>query len=134
MKDPAAALEAARRAAASAPESEDDLRAVTEREAPFQIRRLAEWAIIAPDEREVYSTRRLGRPITGVKRLLIRLLSQYVDQIGSQQSRFNAQLAAHLVGLEERVRKLEAAADARDGARDATRDAARDATRDTAPE
>lgn len=119
MKDPSAALEAARRAAASAPPSEEDARAASERQAPFQIRRLAEWAIIAPDESKVYSTRRLGQPITGVKRLLIRLLSQYVDQIGSQQSRFNAQLAAHLIGLEERVRKLEAAVDARDDAGEA---------------
>ncbi len=120
MKDPAAALEAARRAAASAPESEDDAWAATERQAPFEIRRLAEWAIIAPDETRVYSTRRLGQPITGVKRLLIRLLSQYIDQIGSQQSRFNAQLAAHLIGLEERVRQLEAAAETRTDARKPT--------------
>ncbi len=112
MKDPAAALDAARRAAALADDSEDDVPAASERQAPFQIRRLAEWAIIAPDERKVYSTRRLGQPITGVKRVLIRLLSQYIDQIGSQQSRFNAQLAAHLIGLEERVRALEAALDA----------------------
>lgn len=114
MRDPAAALEAARRAAASASESEEEEEWIdTEMDAPHQLRRLAEWAIIAPDEREVYSTRRLGRPITGVKRLLIRLLRQYIDQLGSQQSRFNAQLAAHLIGIEERVRELEGAVDAR---------------------
>ncbi len=105
MKDPAEALQAARRAAASAPEHDatewkfDELLTST--------RRLAEWAIIEPQRAEVYSTRRFGKPITAVKRLLIRLLDQYLGQISAQQSRFNAQLAAHVVGLEERVAALE---------------------------
>jgi hypothetical protein len=70
-------------------------------------RRLAEWAIIEPEEDEVRSTRRHGRPITAVKLLLVRLLRQHIGQITAQQSRFNAQVAAHVVRLEERVAELE---------------------------
>ena len=66
-------------------------------EDPVSARRLAEWAIIEPDEAEVYSTRRYGRPITAVKRLLVRLLRQYFGQVTAQQSRFNAQVAAHVI-------------------------------------
>ena len=55
--------------------------------------------------RRSYSTRRFGRPITAVKRLLVRLLRQYVGQMTAQQSRFNAQVAAHVMRLEERVRR-----------------------------
>ncbi len=133
MRDPAAALKAARRAAASAPERDEQEWIDVEMEAPNQLRRLAQWAIIAPDDGLVYSTRRLGQPITGVKRLLIHLLRQYIDQLGSQQSRFNAQLAAHMVGLEERVRELEAALDAvRNGGGDTTAVGPR-AGEDTAP-
>ncbi len=73
-------------------------------------RRLAEWAIIEPDESGVRSTRRKGRPITAVKLLLVRLLRQYIGQMTAQQSRFNAQVAAHVVRLEERVAELEDAA------------------------
>src|ERR1700737_2522322 len=62
--------------------------------------RLTEWAIIEPDQAEIYSTRRFGRPITALKRLLIRFLRQYLDQVTAQQSRFNAQVAAHLINLD----------------------------------
>lgn len=70
-------------------------------------RRLAAWAIIDPARPEVYSTRRFGQPITALKRLLIRFLRQYIDQLSAQQSRFNAQAAAHLLSLDERMRALE---------------------------
>ena len=108
MKDPREALEAARRAAGAdddadgAPWSLDD--------PTLSARRLAEWAIIEPEQAEVYSTRRMGKPITAVKRLLIRLLRQYLGQMTAQQSRFNAQVAAHLLRLERRVAELEEAA------------------------
>lgn len=107
MKDPEDALAAARRAAAD----DDRPPAPWGVQDPVQsARRLAEWAIIEPDEAEVRSTRRQGRPITALKLLLVRLLRQYTGQITAQQSRFNAQVAAHVVRLEERVAELEEAA------------------------
>lgn len=112
MKDPQQALEAARRAAA--PEQESELAPWSLEDPAASARRLAEWAIIEPEQAEVYSTRRLGRPITAVKRLLIRMLQQYLGQMSAQQSRFNAQVAAHVVRLEERVQALEEAARERD--------------------
>jgi hypothetical protein len=109
VRDPQEALAAARRAAAAQPPVETE-------EAPWQLdvsvasaRRLAEWAIIEPERAEVYSTRRFGQPITALKRLLIRLLSQYLGQMSAQQSRFNANIAAHVIRLEERVAELEQA-------------------------
>jgi hypothetical protein len=78
--------------------------------------RLGRWALIEPDADEVYSTRRFGTPITLVKRALLRILAQYHAQILAQQSRFNAQVASHLVTLEERVDRLEARARAEEPA------------------
>jgi hypothetical protein len=72
--------------------------------------RLARWAIIEPDTAQVYSTRPYGRPITAVKRGLVLLLRQYIGQVSAQQSHFNAQVAAHVLRLEERVAELERAA------------------------
>lgn len=109
MRDPEAALAAARAAAGSSPNREED--DAPEREpTAASARRLAAWAIIEPEQTEVYSTRRWGRPITWLKRMLIRLMSQYLGQISAQQSRFNASIAAHVVRLEERVEELEQAA------------------------
>ena len=70
--------------------------------------KLAEWAVIRPDPQRVYSTRRLGAPITAFKRLLLRLLRQYVDEALAQETRYNALATAHIINLEERVRELEA--------------------------
>lgn len=116
MKDPGEALAAARAAAGHAD------RPIGEDPSPWTLedpvtsaRRLAEWAIIEPTSVDVYSTRRLGRPITAVKQLLVRLLAQYIGQVSAQQSRFNAQIAAHVLRLEERVAALEEAARERDG-------------------
>ena len=75
--------------------------------------RLAEWALIQPDPGRVRSTRRLGAPITWAKRVLMRALRQYNDQVVAQQSRFNAHVGAHLVRLDERVAALERELDAR---------------------
>jgi hypothetical protein len=105
MKDPQQALDAARQAAADQPEPEG---------APWRLedpalasRRLVEWAIIDPDQAQVYSTRRYGQPLTLLKRLLVRFLAQYLNEVSAQQSRFNAAVAAHVMRLEERVEELE---------------------------
>lgn len=114
MRDPQEALEAARRAAVDAAAGTQagggDEAVWGPGEPARAARRLAEWAIIEPDEEGVYSTRPLGRPITLLKRLLVRLMRQYVGQMSAQQSRFNATMAAHVVRLEERVAELEEAA------------------------
>jgi hypothetical protein len=110
MRDPERALAAAREAAAARGNSEEAGAGWRLEDPTWSARRLAEWAIIEPDQAEVYSTRRLGRPITGVKHLLIRLLRQYLGQMSAQQSRFNAQIAAHMIRLEQRVQALEEAA------------------------
>jgi hypothetical protein len=68
---------------------------------------LGEWAVIAGDPEVVYSTRRLGAPITVLKRLLVRLLRQYHVELEAQQTRFNIALLAHLRDLESRVARLE---------------------------
>jgi hypothetical protein len=111
MREPREALEAARRATAAAPDGGKD-------EAPWSVehtlvtkKQLVEWALIEPDQSDVYSTRRFGRPITAFKRLLIRLLYQYLGQMSAQQSRFNSHIVARLLQLEERVRVLEEAVD-----------------------
>jgi hypothetical protein len=113
MKDPEEALAAARAAAAA---TAGDQPAAPEERPVWQVlgridsaRKLAEWALIEPEATEVYSIRRFGAPITWLKRLLIRLLSQYLGQISAQQSRFNADVAAHVIRLEERVAELEQA-------------------------
>jgi hypothetical protein len=113
VKDPQEALAAARRAAGAVDPADDDAPwTITDGDA--SIRRLAEWAIIAPEPEHVYSTRRFGRPITAVKLLLVRMLRQYIGQMTAQQSRFNAQMAAHVMRLEQRVAELEEAAADRD--------------------
>ena len=63
--------------------------------------------MIEPDSAKAYSTRRLGAPITWLKRGLLRLLRQYHDDLAGLQSRFNAQIAAHVMSLDDRVRELE---------------------------
>jgi hypothetical protein len=105
MTTPEEALKAARRAAAADPEPGG---AAWELEDPSTgSRRLVEWAIIDPDLAPVYSTRRFGQPITFLKRLLVRFLAQYLNEVTAQQSRFNAAVAAQVLGLEERVAELE---------------------------
>ena len=127
MKEPKQALAAAREAAAREPAAREPAGRDTSARDPADdtdadmagwgewgqlpsadsARRLGEWAIIEPERGQVYSTRRYGRPITAVKLLLVRLLRQYIGQMSAQQSRFNAQVAAHAVRLEERVAELE---------------------------
>ena len=76
------------------------------------LEQLVVWAVIEPEEAEVYSTRRFGAPITAFKRGLIRLMRQYVGQISAQQSRFNVAVVAQLMVLDDRVRRLERQAEA----------------------
>ena len=118
MKAPEEALHEARRRAADDPaaatESDGGVES-TEDARRASLHRLATWAVIEPEEAEVYSTRRLGAPITLLKRLLVRLLRQYLVQISAQQSRFNAHVAAHVISLEDRVLALERAARERGG-------------------
>lgn len=71
---------------------------------------LLEWALIEPDPSKLYSTRKLGAPITFVKRLLLRGLRQYLNELTAQQTRFNIQLTAYVRELTERVEALESAA------------------------
>lgn len=107
MRDPREALEAARRAAAAAPDVGPQQAPWSLAHTPVSKKQLVEWAIIDPDESLVYSTRRFGRPITALKRLLIRLLYQYLGQISAEQSRFNAHIVARVLYLEQRVEALE---------------------------
>ena len=73
---------------------------------------LAEWAMIEIDPSEVvYSTRRAGAPITFLKRMLVRLLRQYLVELESRQTRFNIALLERVGSLEERVKRLESRVD-----------------------
>jgi hypothetical protein len=106
VRDPQEALDAARRAAAQSP-AEADGEAWTLEDPTLSTRQLVQWAILAPREAKVYSTRRYGQPITLLKRMLVRLLRQYLNEVSAQQSRFNAAVAAHVMRLEQRVEELE---------------------------
>ena len=68
---------------------------------------LFEWAMIDPDLREVRSTRKLGAPVTLLKRGLVRLLQQYHAELISQQTRFNVHVLGHVRRLETRIEELE---------------------------
>jgi hypothetical protein len=74
---------------------------------------LAEWAVIAIDADTLYSTRRGGAPVTALKRLLWRLLRQYLAELEARQTRFNICLLASVQELEQRVERLERGAPAR---------------------
>jgi hypothetical protein len=76
---------------------------------------LSEWAEIEVDPDLVYSTRRGGAPITGFKRLLMRLMRQYLVELESRQTRFNIAVLSTLRSLDERVERLERARGDDDG-------------------
>jgi hypothetical protein len=108
---PDEALSAARDAAAAARARgayDDDLAgfevAPTDR---VSTERLLEWAVIEPDIENVRSTRRLGGPITWVKRALVRALRQYLAEQNAQQTRFNLHVVIRIAELEERLERLE---------------------------
>jgi hypothetical protein len=68
---------------------------------------LAEWAVLRGDPEAVYSTRRLGGPVTAAKRLLLRALRQYLLDLEARQTRFNVAMLDRLDELERRVDELE---------------------------
>jgi hypothetical protein len=74
---------------------------------PITSGKLFEWALIEPDLRNVRSTRRLGAPITALKRGLLKLLGQYHAELIAEQARFNVNLVLHVRRLEERITELE---------------------------
>jgi hypothetical protein len=57
------------------------------------------------------STRRAGRPITWLKRLLLRGLQQHFNELTSQQTRFNLQVLVRVAELEDELREVRAAQD-----------------------
>jgi hypothetical protein len=118
VRTPEEALAEARARSAAAGPGDDGPEQVGAREDPrhVSLRRLTEWAVIEPEEADVYSTRRWGAPITAIKRLLIRLMRQYLFQISGQQTRFNVYALGELMALQERVRALEQAAAGPSGA------------------
>lgn len=104
---PEDALGAAKEAAAKAGHTEPEglsAPAAAERATPEQLR---EWALIEVDHDLVYSTRKLGAPITLMKRLLMRLLRQYTVELEAQQTRFNVAVLARLREIEERLDRAE---------------------------
>ena len=58
--------------------------------------------MISVDPELVYSSRRLGAPLTFMKRGLMRLLRQYTAELEAQQTRFNLALLGRLRELERR--------------------------------
>lgn len=110
MTDPDSALvrarEAAARMRAGGGYSEDVTRMELEPEEVTTVK-LFEWAVIEPDVRNVRSTRRLGAPMTTLKRALLRLLAQYHAELLAQQTRFNVNLVRHTRLLERRIDELE---------------------------
>jgi hypothetical protein len=75
---------------------------------------MMEWAVIEPDMELVVSTRRWGAPITWLKRSAFHVLRQYLRQMESQQTRFNAHLLVRVAHLEDRLGELEEWAGRRD--------------------
>lgn len=63
---------------------------------------LQEWAVISVDPQLVYSSRRLGAPLTLVKRAFLRLMRQYTAELEAQQTRFNLAVLGRLRELERR--------------------------------
>ena len=68
---------------------------------------LGEWAVISADESTLYSTRRAGAPVTFLKRLLLRLMRQYLVEVEARQTRFNLAVLSRLSELERRVEAAE---------------------------
>jgi len=89
----------------------EDSAAVSELEdaitGPVTPEQLREWALIDVDTSLMRSTRRAGAPVTAFKRLLLRLLGQYTNELEAQQTRFNVGVLARLEELEGRLAELE---------------------------
>jgi hypothetical protein len=113
MTNPEEALEQARALAAKARAEggyAQDLEGFEIEAGAVSREQLLQWALIEPDPDLVYSTRRLGAPVTFVKRALLRALRQYHVELNAQQTRFNIQLLGYIRELEERVAVLESRA------------------------
>ena len=80
-----------------------------------EFNRLYDWAYIEPDLGHVRSTRRLGAPITAIKKGLLRALRQYHNELIGQLVRFNHQLLVKVAELESRIDRLEQRAAGDDG-------------------
>jgi len=74
---------------------------------PVTPEQLREWALIDVDTSLLRSTRRAGAPVTGLKRLLLRLLRQYTNELEAQQTRFNVGVLARLEEIDARLAELE---------------------------
>ena len=115
MSGPDDALERAREAAAAkrrrggyagAAEGADALDpTILGEKAPATL--LSKWAVIEIEPDLLYSTRRGGAPVTGLKRLLMRLLRQYFVELEARQTRFNLGVLAAISELEQRMNRLE---------------------------
>ena len=70
---------------------------------------LSEWAVIEIDPDEVLYSTQVGAPLTFFKRLLARLLRQYLVELESRQTRYNIALLTRLDRLEQRIAADEAA-------------------------
>ena len=112
MTRPEEALEQARRAASEArakgahEELAGEAAAKLDRELAAELpsdELLQMWAAIHVDPGLVYSTRRGGKPLTLLKRGLLRLLRQYTNELEAQQTRFNFALLGRLREAEDRV-------------------------------
>jgi hypothetical protein len=110
VKSPEEALAQARASAAQGAAELPEESGPLEDPRQVSLQRLTEWAVIEPEETEVYSTRRWGAPITAIKKLLVRLMRQYMFSVSGQQTRFNVYALGELMALQERVRALEEAA------------------------
>jgi hypothetical protein len=100
---PEEVLDAAREAAARAGHDLDRLEGMTVRPTDrVGLDQLFEWAVIEPDPALLRSTRRFGAPVTWLKRLARRALQQELNELTSQQTRFNLHVLERLVELEER--------------------------------
>jgi hypothetical protein len=112
VTEPEHALWSARAAAKAAREAGgygDDLSGFTVTPTDkVTIDRLLEWALIEPDASRVYSTRRWGKPITLLKRGLLRILHQYHNELIAEQTRFNLQMTVYAGELTEKLSELEA--------------------------
>ena len=74
---------------------------------------LSEWAVIEIEPKVLYSSKRAGAPVTALKRLLLRLMRQYLVELEARQTRFNLGVLAEVQLLERRIESLEGSVPAR---------------------
>jgi hypothetical protein len=108
---PEEALAEARRRAgvarAAGEYADADRMPVLGRPEPTDLARLHEWALIEIPPEEIRSTRRLGKPITLLKRMLGRLLAQHFNEMTARQSRFNLEMLAYIIRLERKLSEVQ---------------------------